>query len=149
MKKNNFNGKVFITGNSGQTRKLGYDFAKTLNKGEIICLYGDLGSGKTAFVQGLARGLGIKNRIISPTFVIIRSHRLKVGMFYHIDLYRTEVEKDIENLGLEEIMNAPQNIIAIEWAEKLKDYLPEKRIDIEFVNEKENIRKIMFRSSSQ
>ena len=149
MKKKNFNGKVFITGNSGQTRKLGYDFAKTLNKGGIICLYGDLGSGKTTFVQGLARGLGIKNRIISPTFVIIRSHRLKVGMFYHIDLYRTEVEKDIENLGLEEIMNDPQNIIAIEWAEKLKDYLPEKRIDIEFVNEKENIRKIMFRSSSQ
>jgi tRNA threonylcarbamoyladenosine biosynthesis protein TsaE len=66
-----------------------------------------------------------------------------------VDLYRTEVEKDIENLGLEEIMNDPQNIIAIEWAEKLKDYLPEKRIDIEFVSEKENIRKIMFRSSSQ
>jgi len=149
MKKKNFNGKVFITGNSGQTRKLGYDFAKTLNKGGIICLYGDLGSGKTTFVQGLARGLGIKSRIISPTFVIIRSHRLKVSTFYHVDLYRTEVEKDIENLGLEEIMNDPQNIIAIEWAEKLKDYLPEKRIDIEFVSEKENIRKIMFRSSSQ
>jgi tRNA threonylcarbamoyladenosine biosynthesis protein TsaE len=149
MKKNDFDGKAFITGSSGRTRKLGHDFAKTLNKGEIICLYGDLGSGKTTFVQGLAQGLGIKSRIISPTFVIIRSHRLKVGVFCHIDLYRTEVEKDIENLGLEEIMNDPQNIIAIEWAEKLKDYLPEKRIDIEFVSEKENIRKIMFRSSGQ
>ena len=149
MKMDNFNGKVFITNNSNQTRKLGYDFAKTLREGKIICLYGDLGSGKTTFVQGLAQGLGIKNRIISPTFVIIRSHKFKKGIFYHTDLYRIETEKDIENLGLEEIINASQDIIAIEWAEKFKSYLPEKRIDIEFINQEDNIRKIMFRPSSQ
>jgi len=149
MKKNNFFEKVFTTHNFRETQKLGHDFSETLEKGRIICLYGDLGSGKTTFIQGLAEGLGIKSRIISPTFVIIRSHRLRAGMFYHVDLYRTESEKDIENLGLEEIINDLQNIVAIEWAEKLKNYLPEKRIDIEFVNEKENIRKIMFRSSSQ
>lgn len=147
--RNNFIGKVFTTNNSKETQKLAYDFAKTLGTGETICLYGDLGSGKTTFTQGLAEGLGIKGRIISPTFVIIRSHELKNGMFYHVDLYRTETEKDIENLGLEEIVNDSRNITVIEWAEKLMDFLLKKRIEIEFVNEKENVRKIVFRSLNQ
>jgi tRNA threonylcarbamoyladenosine biosynthesis protein TsaE len=149
MKKNNFIGIDFIAKNFKETQKMGYDFAKTLDKGDTICLYGDLGSGKTIFVQGLAEGLGIKGRIISPTFIIVRSHQLKVGMFYHIDLYRIENKEGIESLGLQEIINDPQNIVAIEWAEKLKSDLPQKRIDIEFLYEKDNVRKIMFRSSNQ
>jgi tRNA threonylcarbamoyladenosine biosynthesis protein TsaE len=149
MMKNNFIGKKFTTYNFKETQKLGYDFAGALQKGEVICLYGELGSGKTTFTQGLAQGLGIKNRIISPTFVIIRSHSLKSGMFYHVDLYRIETEKDIENLGLEEIMNDPKNIVVIEWAEKLKSLLPKNRIEIKFVNEKENLRKIVFSPLNQ
>jgi len=70
-------------------------------------------------------------------------------MFYHVDLYRTETEKDIESLGLQEIVNDSRNIIAIEWAERLKTLLPKNRIEIEFINEKENVRKIAFRSSNQ
>jgi len=149
MKKNNFIGKFFTTHSSKETQKLGYDFAKTLVGGETICLYGDLGSGKTTFTQGLAEGLGIKARIISPTFIIIRSHKLKKGMFYHVDLYRTETTNDIGNLGLEEIINDQQNIVAIEWAEKLKSFLPKNKIEIEFVSEKVNTRKITFRPSNQ
>lgn len=162
MKKNNFIGKTFLTENFKETQRLGEDFARTLlasMQGEtlsVIALYGDLGSGKTTFTQGLAVGLGIKNRIISPTFVIVRSYKLRIndkGLmikdFYHIDLYRTESEKDIEGLGIEEIINNKNNIVIIEWAEKLKNYLPKKRIDINFFYEKDNARRIEFRSLNQ
>lgn len=141
--------KVFITSSFKATQKLGQEFAKRLKKGDIVCLYGDLGSGKTTFVQGLAKGLGIKQRIISPTFIIIRSYELAVGSFYHIDLYRAEGKKDLEGLGIEEIINDKNNIVIIEWAEKLRGLIQKKRIDIEFFYEKENVRKITFRPRRQ
>ncbi len=124
-----------ITNNSEETKKLGRDFAKSLRAGDVVCLYGDLGSGKTTLVQGLAKGLGIKKRIISPTFIIIRNYRFKhcdLGFknFYHIDLYRIESKGEIESLGLEEIINNKNNIVVIEWAEKMGKSLPKKRIDI-------------------
>src|SRR3989338_4024981 len=135
MKKNSLIGKVFITNNFEETQRLGKNFAKNLRAGDVVALYGDLGSGKTTFVQGLAEGLGIKNRIISPTFIIIRMYAISDKRqatsgkkFYHIDLYRVENEKDIEGLGLEEIINNKNNIVVIEWAEKLKSYLPRQRI---------------------
>ena len=136
--------KVFITNNSAETKKLGRDFAKALEKGDLVCLYGDLGSGKTTFVQGLAQGLEIKEKIISPTFIIVRSYKLGVRNFYHIDLHRVENKRDLEGLGIEEIISDKSNIIAIEWAEKLKSFLPERRIDIKFAYEGENKRKISF-----
>ena len=118
MKKSDFINKVFITSNFKETQKLGRDFAKVLEKGDVLYLYGDLGSGKTTFVQGLAEGLGVKQRIISPTFIIVRSYKLEVISFYHIDLYRINNEKDVRGLGLEEIIDNPENIVVIEWADK-------------------------------
>src|SRR5258706_12927681 len=126
--------KTIITNSFEETQKIGYDFAKTLKGGEIIALHGDLGSGKTTFVQGLAAGLGIKRRVISPTFIIMRSYEedLRFKNFYHVDLYRIENEKDVEGLGLKEIMQGADNIVAIEWPEKIENLLPENRIDIIF-----------------
>ena len=145
--------KVYITNNSAETKKLGRDFAKALEKGDLVCLYGDLGSGKTTFAQGLAQGLEIKEKIISPTFIIVRCYELQTQnsklksleaeTFYHIDLYRMESVNDLRELGLEEILENQSSITAIEWAEKMKD-LPEKRIDIKFAYEGENKRKISF-----
>ena len=131
--------EVFITNNAGETRNLGEEFAKNLEEREIIALFGDLGGGKTTFVQGLALGLGIKRRIISPTFIIVRSYELESKnthgqsprTFYHLDLYRTEKIEDVRSLGLDEIMEN-NNIVVIEWAEKMKDLLPAKRTDILF-----------------
>jgi tRNA threonylcarbamoyladenosine biosynthesis protein TsaE len=117
-------------------------------KPRILCLYGDLGSGKTTFIQGLAKGLGIKKRVISPTFMLIRmyqqEHRTKCieQRFYHIDLYRINKVGEAKGLGLEEIFNEPKAIIAIEWAERIKEILPKKRIDIYFDYVSENQRKI-------
>lgn len=137
MNKGDFIEKEIITKSSEETKKLGFDFAKTLQEGDIVCLYGDLGSGKTTFVQGLAEGLGIKNKIISPTFIIVR----KYDYFYHVDLYRIESP---ENLGLIEILNDKSSIVAIEWAEKLGSLTPDKRIDIKFSHADGNTRKILF-----
>lgn len=139
------NKKVIITKNPEETQSFAEMFAKTL-PGGIVALYGDLGSGKTTFVQGLARRLGIKKRIISPTFVIVRTYKIGFNNFYHIDLYRIESEKDIEGLGIGEIMNDPKSVVVIEWAEKMKDLLPKKRIDIYFEYVDENRRKITYES---
>ncbi len=144
MNRDSFFGKVFISNSFKETQELGRDFAKTLKRGDIVFLYGDLGFGKTTFVQGLAEGLGIKNRIISPTFVMVRSYDLEVMSFFHIDLYRAENEKDIEGIGIEEIINNKNNIVVIEWAEKLKSYLPRKRIDVRFSYVSDEVRKIAF-----
>ena len=148
--------KVFVTNNFEETQNLGKEFAKTLRGGELVALYGNLGAGKTTFVQGLAMDLGIKRRIISPTFIIIKSYRIKFKtqkakvkttiqnskIFYHIDLYRMETAEDIRGLGIDEIIGNSNNIIVIEWAEKIKDFLPKERIDIYFEYLDENKRKI-------
>jgi tRNA threonylcarbamoyladenosine biosynthesis protein TsaE len=121
---------IFYTNNSLETAKLGEEFSKEIKNGGIIFLYGDLGAGKTTFVQGVAKGLGIKRRITSPTFIIVRSYREE--NFYHVDLYRIESERDIEGLGIEEIFKDSRNIAAIEWPEKIKEILPKKRTEIFF-----------------
>lgn len=147
--------QTIITNSFEETQKLGSDFALKIDSvsapiesGSVLALYGDLGSGKTTFVQGLTQGLGIKKRVISPTFIILRSYDIKntnkkSKMFYHADLYRIYDEKDIEEIGLKEIMNDAQNIIAIEWPEKIEKILPEKRINIFFEYIDENKRKVI------
>lgn len=139
-----FNMEV-ITKSARETEKLGQKLADSLKEGKIIALYGELGSGKTTFVKGLAKGLGVKERIISPTFVFIRLYacRQPKGSFYHVDLYRLEKDEDAQGLGLEEIFADRRAIAAIEWAGKIKGILPEKRIDIFFEYHKENERKVI------
>jgi tRNA threonylcarbamoyladenosine biosynthesis protein TsaE len=136
-----------VTKSAQETQALGEKIANNLKGGEVLALTGELGSGKTTFLQGLAKGLGIKERILSPTFIMMRSYpitdrQLPVTNFFHVDLYRVENEKDVEGLGLEEIWSDPRNIVAIEWAEKIKKILPKKRIDIYFKYLKEDEREI-------
>lgn len=140
----------FLTKNAQETFQLGYRLGKKLNKKTILCLYGELGSGKTTFVQGLAAGLGIKKRIISPTFIFIRDYkittkilgRLRLKRFYHIDLYRVKNKNDIETLGLGSFFKRKDIIIAIEWPEILRNFLPEKRTEVYFKYIDENRREI-------
>ena len=118
--------------NANKTQKYAFNLAKDLKGGDVLCLYGNLGSGKTTFTQGLAKGLGIKRRIISPTFIIIRKYQINNLNFYHIDLYRTGSLEDLIGLGIPEILEDKENIIVVEWAEKLSDLVPFKRTDIFF-----------------
>lgn len=134
-----------ITQNAGETQELGRKIGSSLKGGETLALVGDLGSGKTTFIQGLAEGLRAKTRIISPTFILMRTYELpEEKAFYHIDLYRIEhnLESEIGNLGIPDIWGKKDNIVAIEWAEKIKDLLPENVTWIKFENLGEDERKI-------
>jgi|SRR3989344_1803135 len=116
-----------------ETQKIAKDFSKDLKPGDIVALYGDLGAGKTVFIQGIAQGLKIKKKITSPTFVFIHSYSVKIANqdsnFYHLDLYRGETLHDFESLGLDEIING-KNVVVVEWASKIEDRLPKKRVDV-------------------
>ena len=134
-----------------ETQQLGFNFAKELQGGEVLALYGDLGSGKTTFMQGLAKGLGITRNIISPTFIIMRSYRVEkddhtksIKNLYHLDLYRIENEAQAEDLGIHELMGNGENIVAIEWPDKIENILPEKRISIYFTYLEDDKRDIRF-----
>jgi len=141
-----------ITDNYKKTQKLGEIFAEQIIKNElqktamVIGLQGDLGSGKTTFIQGFAKGLGISDKILSPTFVILKRFGIvkkPFKNFYHIDCYRLKNEKDILELGLKEIILNPENIVAVEWPEKIKKVLPKKTITIKFNLVEKNKRKII------
>lgn len=141
--------RTIITTSFEETQQLGKDFAANLKGGEVLALHGDLGSGKTTFVQGLAQELGIAQRIISPTFIIMRSYGIRnqelgIRNFYHIDLYRIESERDVEGLGLVELMGDPENMVVIEWPEKIENLLPDNRIDVFFEYLGEDKRQIKF-----
>jgi tRNA threonylcarbamoyladenosine biosynthesis protein TsaE len=132
-----------ITNSSEETKKFASDFAKKYkNSGGIILLKGDLGSGKTTFTQGFAEGLGIKDKIISPTFVLIRQHKVsKNKTLYHIDLYRLKEGTDSKEIGLNDMLSQKENIILIEWPERLKS-LPKDPVTLEFKTSSPNVREI-------
>jgi tRNA threonylcarbamoyladenosine biosynthesis protein TsaE len=112
----------------------------------VVALSGELGSGKTTFTQGFAEGLGITSRILSPTFILMRSYELEDPgrSFYHIDLYRLEggIKEEMANLGIFDIFDDPNDIVLIEWAEKAEGLLPEKTVWVRFDRINENERKI-------
>lgn len=138
--------QIQVTKSARETFELGQKLADSLSHGGIAALYGELGAGKTTFVQGVARGLGIKQRIISPTFIFIRHYHLpsKIYHLYHVDLYRINSLDDAKGLGLEEILSDPHNIVLIEWPEKIKEILPQKRTEIYFQYLEKNEREITF-----
>jgi len=133
-----------ITKSAQETKNLGKKIATDLKGGETLALTGELGSGKTTFVQGLAEGLGVKGRIISPTFMLMRKYEASKSDFYHIDFYRLEddLENEIKNLGIDDIWEKKDNIVAIEWAEKIESSLPKDAIRLKFENIGEDKRKI-------
>jgi tRNA threonylcarbamoyladenosine biosynthesis protein TsaE len=133
--------KRFLTKSEKETEKLGEKIGKKILKekldktAKILALEGDLGGGKTTFLKGFAKGLGIREKILSPTFILFRKFQIpnsKFQNFYHIDCYRIEKEKEILNLGFREIIKDPKNIVAIEWTDKIKKILPKKVIKIKF-----------------
>lgn len=123
--------KQYLTYSEKETKSLAKKLAKNFQDG-VIGLFGELGAGKTMFTQGFAKGLGIKEKIISPTFVLIRQHKIPntEKRLFHIDLYRLENMDEIKFLGLEEIWPDPKNIILVEWADKIKKILPKNTTKI-------------------
>ncbi len=117
------------TFSADDTFELGEDIGKAAEPGEVITLTGDLGTGKTVFVQGLAKGLGIDDYINSPTFTIVQIYENGRLPLYHFDVYRIEDESEMYETGLDDYMYG-DGVCVIEWAEMISDLLPEKRTEI-------------------
>ena len=119
----------YISNSYEDTQKIAAEFAKTLTVGDVLCMYGDLGVGKTAFVQGLAKGLGICEHITSPTFTIVNEYSGRLPL-YHFDVYRIADSDEMYEIGYEEYVYG-NGVSVIEWPQLINDILPEKRYDIE------------------
>lgn len=147
---------TFISKNSKQTQKLGEMMAEELQGGEIVCLSGELGSGKTTFAQGVLKGLGAKGPYTSPTFVVLKHYRLKTKSekrktgaqnlepenVYHIDAYRVGAN-DILDLGWEEIIGDKSNVMVVEWAENIRTIVPRRAVWLKFEHMENDKRKIV------
>lgn len=119
-----------ISKSVGDTLRLGRKIAKNLQRGDIVCLFGEFGSGKTVLTKGIAAGLGIKkNAIISPSFVLMRQYYGRKLLLYHFDLYRLKAAKDILGLGYQEYLY-DEAVSVIEWAERLKYLLPKEYLGV-------------------
>ncbi|HID86172.1 MAG TPA: tRNA (adenosine(37)-N6)-threonylcarbamoyltransferase complex ATPase subunit type 1 TsaE [Anaerolineae bacterium] len=133
-----------------QTRRLGARLGRLLISGDVICLEGELGTGKTCLAQGIGRGLGIGEPIISPTFTLIREYKTPQGRppFYHIDFFRLEDAEEALALGLEEYFYG-DGVCVIEWAEKMKAVLPPERLWITLRHLDETKRGLLMEATGQ
>lgn len=140
-----------ISNSAEETKKVAESFAgeilrhKPQKSAVVLALSGNLGAGKTAFLQGFAKGLGIKEKITSPTFILMKRFKisdLRFKNFYHMDCYRLNNSKEILDLRFKEIISNPENIIAVEWPEKIHKILPKNAVKIKFKHLRNDQRKI-------
>lgn len=117
-----------VTHSERGTMTLGKRIAKVLSPPFLLGLMGELGSGKTTLVKGIAAGLGVK-RVRSPSFTIIQRHSGRVPL-YHVDLYRVDSAHEIVPLGLLDVFFDSRAIVVVEWAEKAREFLPDDRLDV-------------------
>ncbi|MDO8625837.1 MAG: tRNA (adenosine(37)-N6)-threonylcarbamoyltransferase complex ATPase subunit type 1 TsaE [Candidatus Magasanikbacteria bacterium] len=116
-----------------ETKNFGKKIASTLRGGDIVALYGELGTGKTVFTKGLAAGLGVKEEITSPTFTLMNIYKIqspgsKVQSLVHVDTYRLKNEAELIGIGAEDYIGAPGTITVIEWPEKITSLLKLKTV---------------------
>jgi len=126
--------KEVITRSPEETFALGENLGKACQGGETILLLGNLGAGKTCLTQGIAYGLGVKGKVNSPTFNIMKIYKIKVGVLCHIDAYRLNSGHDLEMIGVDDYLEKKDAVVVIEWAEKVKDIWPKNKIKIELKN---------------
>ena len=130
-----------ISKSVAQTEHYAQKLAGLLKSGDIVAFKGGLGVGKTAFVRGLAKGLGTDNEVSSPTFSLVHEHRGKYTL-YHFDMYRIQGEDDLYATGFYDYMDG-ESILAIEWSENIEDSLPENAVVVTISVVDENTRKIV------
>ena len=123
-----------ITEDAAATRSVGAALAAGIGAGQVIALRGELGAGKTTFVQGLARGLGVRARVSSPTFVLVNEYTTERGLrLVHLDAYRLgeAAHDEAAGIGLEELLDDADALVVIEWAELVAELLPPDRLLLE------------------
>jgi tRNA threonylcarbamoyladenosine biosynthesis protein TsaE len=132
---------TFISNNTGETEGLGRKLAKNLEKGAVVALTGDLGSGKTAFAKGIAAGLAAAAHVTSPTFSLIHEYRGGRLPMYHFDFFRLEDRESVERLDLDDYFSG-DGVCVVEWADKFPDLLPGNAIWVRFETKSPNERLI-------
>jgi len=128
----------FISRSPEQSRRIGMRLGAMLKEGDIVCLQGDLGAGKTTFVQGLAQGWGSLDPVTSPTFIIVNMYRrADENQLFHLDTYRLESAPEATELGLDDMLASGP--LVIEWAERIESILPKDRlwINLEYIAEEQ------------
>ena len=133
--------KTFVSNSREDTVKFAADFAKTLKKGSVVAFLGGLGMGKTAFVSGLAKGLGIDADVTSPTFSIVNEYSGSENVLYHFDMYRVDNWDDLYSTGYFDYLDGV-SFLAVEWSENIFGALEDDAIIVEFEKIGENSRKI-------
>lgn len=133
----------FFSHSSEQTRRLGMRLGAHLQAGDVVCLQGDLGAGKTTFVQGLAVGWGSLDAVSSPTFVLVNVYRRAGGgQLFHFDTYRVESTPEAEELDLDAMLSSGP--LVIEWPERMADVLPAERLWIKLEYVDDDLRELTF-----
>ncbi len=116
------------------TGRIAAEFSKSLSPGTVVCLYGEMGVGKTVFTNGLCRALGACDYATSPTFTVVNEYDGADFPVYHFDMYRIEDEDELYELGFDEYLNAG-GICIIEWPENIPNSLPKKRINVKILRD--------------
>jgi len=131
-----------VTRTPDETRTVGAGLAELLVPGDVISLTGDLGAGKTTFVQGAARGLGVGEPVVSPTFVLVREYRGDVPV-YHLDVYRLDRLQEVIDLGFEDLLD-PSGVIFVEWGDAIDALLPDEHLRVELRTDDGDARRLSF-----
>jgi len=132
---------VLISRSPDQTRIVAADFARTLTAGSVVKLIGDLGSGKTEFVKGMAKGLNCESLVTSPTFTLVHEYHGGRLPLFHMDLYRLDHEAELDNIGFEDYLRAG-GVCVVEWADKFADRMPRNSAEIVLTILENNTRRI-------
>ena len=132
----------FITNSERETEELGVRLAERLEPGNVVAFTGDLGAGKTAFTRGLARGLGITDRVTSPTFTIVNEYEGGRLPLFHFDMYRLSSSDELFDIGWEDYL-ARGGVCAVEWSENVSDALEEDVISVEIYRGETDSRRII------
>lgn len=132
---------IFKTNSEQDTEIFARDFARSVKDGDIICFFGEVGAGKTVFTRGLCQGLGFKGYVNSPSYIIMNMYENNQTNICHFDLYRISSSSELTEIGFYDFIYRKNSVSIIEWADIIKDCLPEKRIDILISVTGENTRK--------
>lgn len=131
-----------VTETAEDTRKVAEALAELLVPGDVVSLTGDLGAGKTTFVQGAARGLGVSDQVASPTFVLVREYRGDVPV-YHLDVYRLDRMQEVIDLGFEDLLD-PAGVVFVEWGDAILPLLPDEHLRVELRSQDGDARRLSF-----
>ncbi|MEF8725862.1 MAG: tRNA (adenosine(37)-N6)-threonylcarbamoyltransferase complex ATPase subunit type 1 TsaE [Candidatus Bipolaricaulota bacterium] len=133
--------QVFTSSGPKETKEIGRDLVRKFGEDQLFCLFGPLAAGKTTLVKGIARELRIAEKIVSPSYVLLREYEGACRLF-HLDLFRIQSSSEFLEAGLEEYLIRKEGVVAIEWAGRIEEILPEERVDVELELTDESQRRI-------